>query len=62
MKLYCPEHPNLYIPKHGVQFEDGCAEVPDATGRKILTESPHVCETESEPETESESGPARRKR
>ena len=60
MKLHSPEHPKLYIPKHGVQFEAGHAEVSDAIGRKILTESPHVRELEPEPEPET--GPARRKR
>lgn len=58
MRLHSPEHPNLYIPRHGVQFEAGHAEVPDATGRKILTESPHIREIPPEPEPE----PPRRKR
>lgn len=58
MRLHSPHHPNLYIPKHEVQFEDGHAEVPDTTARKILTESPHIREIPPEPEPE----PPRRKR
>jgi hypothetical protein len=57
MKLICTQHPNLFLPKHGVQFTGGEAEVPDAKAKAILKESPHIYVEEPAPQS-----PARRQR
>lgn len=49
MKLLSPEHPNLWLPKHDVQFSNGEADVPPVKAKAILQESPHVQAAEDEP-------------
>lgn len=57
MKLICTQHPNLFLPKHGVQFTGGKADVSDAKAKAILKESPHIYVEEPAPQS-----PARRQR
>uniref|UniRef100_A0AAU8B2I7 Uncharacterized protein n=1 Tax=Dulem virus 32 TaxID=3145750 RepID=A0AAU8B2I7_9CAUD len=59
MKLFCPEYPNLFIPKYGVQFIEGVAEAGDANGKAILKSSPHV--TAETPEGLEGAAPKRQK-